>query len=51
LVGTSVQVYRTSATEDLAKLAPVSLQGWSFSATLPAYSVTTFVVPLQSAPL
>jgi O-glycosyl hydrolase len=51
LVGTSVEVHRTSATEDLVKLAPVSLQGWSFSATLPAYSVTTFMVPLHREPL
>ncbi len=50
-VGTSVEVHRTSASEDLVHLAPVGVQGWSFSATLPAYSVTTFVVPLQSAPI
>jgi O-glycosyl hydrolase len=50
-VGTSVEVYRTSASEDLVRLSPIGLQGWSFSATLPAYSVTTFVVPLQSAPI
>jgi O-glycosyl hydrolase len=50
-LGTSVEVYRTSASEDLVHLSPVALQAWSFSATLPAYSVTTFVVPLHGAPI
>jgi O-glycosyl hydrolase len=45
-LGASLDVYRTSASEDLAHLTAVSVQGWSFTATAPAYSVTTYVIPL-----
>jgi len=45
-VGTSVEAYRTSASEDLVHLPAVTVQNWSFSATVPAYSVTTYVVAL-----
>jgi hypothetical protein len=34
-------VYRTSASEDLIHLTSVPVQDWSFTATAPAYSVTT----------
>jgi hypothetical protein len=40
----SVEAYRTSAKEDLVHLPPLTPAGWSFSTTVPAYSVTTFVV-------
>nr|PZN23569.1 MAG: alpha-L-arabinofuranosidase [Pseudomonadota bacterium] len=46
-VGTAVQVHRTSRTENLAPLDPIPIQNFSFVATLPAFSVTTFVVALQ----
>jgi O-glycosyl hydrolase len=45
-VGAKVEVYRTSATEDLAHLTAVPVQNWSFTATVPAYSVTTYVIAL-----
>jgi O-glycosyl hydrolase len=47
-LGANVDAYRTSASEDLVRLPAVALQNWSFTATVPAYSVTTFVVPLGS---
>lgn len=46
-VGTTVQAYRTSRTENLAELEPIGIQGFSFMATVPAFSVTTFVVPME----
>ena len=46
-VGAKVDVYRTSASEDLANLSAVPVQNWSFTATVPAYSITTYVVALQ----
>jgi glucuronoarabinoxylan endo-1,4-beta-xylanase len=39
----SVTPYRTSASENLAQLAAISVSGGSFTATLGASSVTTFV--------
>jgi O-glycosyl hydrolase len=45
-IGTSIEAYRTSATEDLVHLPAVAVQDWSFTATAPASSVTTFVVSL-----
>jgi len=47
-LGTSIDAYRTSTSEDLAHLTSASPQGWSFTATIPANSVTTFVVPVKS---
>jgi O-glycosyl hydrolase len=44
-LGASVDAYRTSSSENLVHLPALALQGWSFSATLPASSVTTFVIP------
>jgi O-glycosyl hydrolase len=44
--GSNVEVYRSSATEDLAHLPPIAVKDWSYTTTLPASSVTTFVVPL-----
>ena len=45
-VGADVAVYRTSRTENLVSLARIPVQGWSFTVTAPAYSVTTLVIPL-----
>jgi O-glycosyl hydrolase len=45
-LGTTAEAHRTSRTENLASLAAVAIQGWSFVATVPAYSITTFVVPM-----
>ena len=45
-VGTSIEAYRTSASEDLAHLPAATVKDWSFSATVPAYSVTTYIIPL-----
>jgi O-glycosyl hydrolase len=44
-VGTAAEAHRTSRTENLASLAAIPIQGWSFVATVPAFSVTTFVIP------
>jgi O-glycosyl hydrolase len=44
---TTVEVYRSSANEDLVHLSALVVKDWSFTATVPAYSVTTFVMPLQ----
>jgi O-glycosyl hydrolase len=45
-VGASVEAHRTSRTEDLVSLTALPVTGWSFVATVPAYSITTFVVPM-----
>ncbi len=45
-IGTTVAAYRVSKTDDLVALEALPVEGYSFVATLPAYSVTTFVVPL-----
>jgi O-glycosyl hydrolase len=45
-IGSSIDVYRTSASEDLVHLTAAPVQDWSFTATTPAYSVTTYVIPL-----
>jgi O-glycosyl hydrolase len=47
-IGASIEAYRTSANEDLVHLPAVTVQNWSFSATVPAYSVTTYIVALRS---
>jgi O-glycosyl hydrolase len=47
-LGSSIEVYRTSASEDLVNLQPAAAEDWSFTATVPPYSVTTFVIPLAS---
>jgi O-glycosyl hydrolase len=41
---TAVQPVRTSMTEDWRELGPIPLDGAGFAATLPPWSVTTFVV-------
>jgi O-glycosyl hydrolase len=45
-VGAAAEARRTSRTENLVSLPAVAIDGWSFTATVPAMSVTTFVVPL-----
>jgi O-glycosyl hydrolase len=45
-VGASAEVHQTSPTENLASLPALSTEGWSFVATLPPSSITTFVVPM-----
>ena len=45
-VGTTAAATRTSRTENLASLAALPIQGWSFVATVAPYSITTFVVPM-----
>jgi len=45
-VGAMAEAHRTSRTEDLISLPALSIQDWSFTAMVPAYSVTTFVVPM-----
>lgn len=45
-IGASARAYRTSASEDLAELPPVPVEGWSIVVTAPPYSITTLVVPL-----
>ncbi len=45
-VGAQATAYRFSRTENLMTLAPVAITGWSFTVTVPAYSVTTLVIPL-----
>jgi len=44
-VGATVDVYRTSATENLAMLSAVPVAGYGFTMAMPANSVTTLVIP------
>jgi len=45
-VAAAVEAHRTSSSEDLTDLPALEVAGYSFVATLPASSVTTFVVPM-----
>ncbi len=45
-VGSAAEVHRVSRTENLVALTPLTIQGWSFVATVAPYSITTFVVPM-----
>jgi O-glycosyl hydrolase len=45
-VGSRVEVYRTSATEDLVHLTSIEIKNWSFTASSVPSSVTTYVIPL-----
>jgi O-glycosyl hydrolase len=47
VVGAQVAAYRTSRTENLASLAAIPVQDWSFTVSAPAFSVTTLVIPLR----
>ncbi|MGA2889692.1 MAG: cellulose binding domain-containing protein [Terracidiphilus sp.] len=42
--------YQTSATETMAQLTPVSVTGGSFTYSLPAQSITTFVAAASTTP-
>jgi O-glycosyl hydrolase len=44
-VGSIATPYQTSASENLAQLADVSIANKTFSSSLPAQSITTFVIP------
>jgi len=46
-VGAAVEVHRTSRNQDLVTLTPIQIAGFAFSATMPANSVTTLVIPLH----
>ncbi len=43
-MGATVEVHRTSRTENLAPLSAIPIEGYSFTATMPANSVTTLVI-------
>jgi len=46
-VGTTVDVHRTSRTEDLATLTALPIVSYAFTATMPPNSVTTLVIPTR----
>ena len=48
--GASVEIVRTSPTEDLAALPSANLDGGAFTTSLPPKSVTTFVAGASAAP-
>ncbi len=43
--GTTATPYQTSASENLAQLSGITIANNTFSSTLPAQSITTFVIP------
>jgi O-glycosyl hydrolase len=45
-VGASAEARRTSRSENLVSLPAVTIANWSFVATVPAASITTFVIPM-----
>lgn len=45
-VGAAAEARRTSRTEDLAELPPIAIEDYALVVTIPAYSVTTLVVPM-----
>lgn len=45
-VGPAAEVHRTSRTEDLERLADATIEGYRVVVTVPAFSVTTFVIPM-----
>ena len=46
-VGAAVEVHRTSRTENLVALTAIPIAGYSFTATVPPGSVSTFVIPTR----
>jgi len=44
-VGAAVDVHRTSSSENLAPLSAIPIASYGFTATMPANSVTTLVIP------
>jgi O-glycosyl hydrolase len=49
-IATSFTPYQTSATETMAQLTPVSVTNGSFTYSLPAQSITTFVAAASTTP-
>jgi hypothetical protein len=45
-VGSTIEVYRMSGSENLVHLPSITVQNWSFTAPANANSVTTYVIPL-----
>jgi O-glycosyl hydrolase len=45
-VGATAEARRTSRTEDLVALEAVAIEGYSFVARIPAFSLTTFLIPM-----
>ena len=48
-VGATASVWRTSRTEDLEELTPIAIDDYALVATIPASSITTFVVPIPTS--
>ncbi|AUX21860.1 glycosyl hydrolase [Sorangium cellulosum] len=45
-VGPAAEGHRTSRTEDLARLPDMAIEDYRLVVTIPAYSITTFVIPM-----
>lgn len=45
-VGPAAEVHRTSRTEDLVRLPNMAIEDYRLVVTIPAYSITTFVIPM-----
>ncbi|WP_437874681.1 glycoside hydrolase family 30 protein [Sorangium sp. So ce513] len=45
-VGPAAEAHRTSRTEDLARLPDMAIEDYRLVVTIPAFSVTTFVIPM-----
>jgi len=46
-VGAEVSVHRTSGSENLASLSAIPITGYGFTASMPANSITTLVIPTR----
>ena len=45
-VGPAAEAHRTSRTEDLERLPDMAIEDYRLAVTVPAYSITTFVIPM-----
>ncbi|WP_437957298.1 glycoside hydrolase [Sorangium sp. So ce119] len=45
-VGPAAQAHRTSRTEDLERLPDIAIEDYRLVVTVPAFSITTFVIPM-----
>ncbi|MGK3989308.1 glycoside hydrolase [Sorangium sp. So ce136] len=45
-VGLAAEVHRTSRTEDLERLPDLAIEDYRLAVTVPAFSITTFVIPM-----
>ena len=45
-LGSTCNVYRTSRSEDLVGLSPMAIEEYRLVVEIPAYSITTFVIPM-----